>query len=80
MSRCIDVYACSAFAIAAKCSSHLGIGLGETIERLGVSLANKLLAHKCTEDCAGKEDPHRRLKTEAGEFLESRKALEDDLT
>jgi hypothetical protein len=54
--------------------------LGETIERLGVSLANKLLAHKCTEDCAGKEDAHRRLKAEAGEFLESRKALEDDLT
>ncbi len=54
--------------------------LGETIERLGVSLANKLLAHKCTEDCAGKEDAHRRLKAEAGEFLESRKTLEDDLT
>ena len=27
--------------------------LGETIERLGVALAKKLLAHKCTEDCAG---------------------------
>ncbi len=54
--------------------------LGETIERLSVSLANKLLAHKCTEDCAGKQDAHRRLKAEAGEFLESRKALEDDLT
>jgi len=34
--------------------------LGETIERLGVALAKKLLAHKCTEDCAGKEDGHRR--------------------
>ncbi len=52
--------------------------LGETIERLGVSLANKLLAHKCTEDCAGKEDAHRRLKAEAGKYLESRKALEED--
>ena len=52
--------------------------LGETIERLGVSLAKKLLAHKCTEDCAGKEDAHRRLKAEAGEFLESRKALAED--
>ncbi len=52
--------------------------LGETIERLGVALAKKLLAHKCTEDCAGKEDAHQRLKTEAGEYLESRKALEED--
>ena len=43
-----------------------GVGmlrLGETIEGLGGSLAKKLLAHKCTEDCAGKEDAHRRLKT-----------------
>ncbi len=52
--------------------------LGETIERLSVSLANKLLAHKCTEDCAGKEDAHRRLKAEAGEHLESMKVLEED--
>ncbi len=52
--------------------------LGETIERLGVSLAKKLLAHKCTEDCAGQEDAHRRLKAEAGEYLESRQALEED--
>ncbi len=52
--------------------------LGETIERLGVSLAKKLLAHKCTEDCAGKEDAHRRLIAEASEYLESRKALEED--
>ena len=52
--------------------------LGETIERLGVSLAKKLLDHKCTEDCAGKEDAHRQLKAEAGEYLESRKALEED--
>ncbi len=52
--------------------------LGETIERLGVSLAKKLLAHKCTEDCAGKEDAHRRLRAEAGEYLESRKGLEED--
>ena len=52
--------------------------LGETIERLGVALAQKLLAHKCTEDCAGKEDAHLRLKAEAGEYLESRKALEED--
>ncbi len=52
--------------------------LGETIERLGASLAKKLMAHKCTEDCAGKEDAHRRLKAEAGDFLESRKALEED--
>ncbi len=54
------------------------IRLGETIERLGVSLAKKLLAHKCTQDCAGKEDAHRRLKAEAGKYLESRKALEED--
>ncbi len=54
--------------------------LGETMERLGVSLAKKLLAHKCTEDCAGKEDAHRQLKADAAEYLESRKALEDDLT
>ncbi len=52
--------------------------LGEMIERLGVSLAKKLLAHKCTEDCAGKEDAHQQLKAEAGEFLESRKALKED--
>ena len=52
--------------------------LGETIERLGVSLAKRLLAHKCTEDCAGKEDTHRRLKAEASEYLESRKALGED--
>ncbi len=52
--------------------------LGETIERLGVSLAKKLLGHKCTEDCAGKEDAHQRLRAEAGEYLESRKALEED--
>ncbi len=52
--------------------------LGETIERIGVSLAKKLLAHKCTEDCAGKEDAHGRLKAEAGEYLDSRKAFEDD--
>ena len=52
--------------------------LGETIESLGVSLAKKLTSHKCTEDCAGKEDAHRRLKAEAGEYLESRKALEED--
>ncbi len=52
--------------------------LGETIEKLGASLAKKLLAHKCTEDCAGKEDAHQRLKAEAGEYLESRKALEED--
>ena len=54
------------------------IRLGETIERLGVSLAKKLLAHKCTQDCAGKEDAHRRLQAEAGKYLESRKALEED--
>ena len=52
--------------------------LGETIERIGESLAKKLLAHKCTEDCAGKEDAHQRLKAEAGEYLESRKVLEED--
>ena len=52
--------------------------LGETIERLGESLAKKLLAPKCTEDCAGKEDAHQRLKAEAGEYLESRKVLEED--
>ena len=52
--------------------------LGETIERLGKSLAEKLLAHECTEKCAGKEDAHRGLKAEAGEFLESRKALGED--
>ncbi len=52
--------------------------LGETIERLGVSLAKRLLAHKCTENCAGKEDAHRRLKAEASEYLESRKALGED--
>ena len=52
--------------------------LGETIERIGESLAKKLLAHKCTEDCAGKEDAHQRLKAEAGEDLESRKVLEED--
>ncbi len=52
--------------------------LGETIERLGASLAKRLLAHKCTEDCAGKEDSHRRLKAEAREYLESRKALGED--
>ena len=52
--------------------------LGETIERLGVSLAKKLLDHKCTEDCAGKEDAHQRLRAEAGEYLESRKVLEED--
>ena len=27
-SRCIDFYTCPVFAIAAKCSSHLGFGLG----------------------------------------------------
>ncbi len=52
--------------------------LGETVERLGVALAKKLLAHRCTEDCAGKEDAHQRLKAEAGEYLESRKTLEED--
>ena len=52
--------------------------LGETIERLGVSLAKKLLAHKCTEDCAGKEDAHQRLKAEAREYLQSRKAPGED--
>ena len=54
------------------------VRLGETIERLGVALAKKLLAHKCTEDCAGKEDAHRRLKAEAAEYLESRKAPRED--
>ncbi len=48
--------------------------LGETIERLGESLAKHLLAHVCNEKCAGKEDAHRRLKAEAGVYLESRKA------
>ncbi len=43
-----------------------------------MALAQKLLAHKCTEDCAGKEDGHRRLKAEAGEYLESTKVLEED--
>ncbi len=52
--------------------------LGETIERLGTSLAKKLMAHKCTEDCAGKEDAHRRLKAEAGEYLESRETAGED--
>ena len=52
--------------------------LGDTIEWLGESLAKNLLAHECTEDCAGKEDAHRRLKAEAGEYLESRKALGED--
>ncbi len=52
--------------------------LGETVERLGVALAKKLLAHKCTKDCDGKEDAHRRLKAEAGEYLASRKTLEED--
>ena len=52
--------------------------LGETIERLGVSLAKKLLAHKCAEDCAGKEDAHQRLKAEAGEYLESRNTAGED--
>ncbi len=52
--------------------------LGETVERLGVALAKKLLAHRCTEDCAGKEDAHRRLKAEASEYLESMKVLEED--
>ena len=52
--------------------------LGETMERLGVSLAKKLMAHKCTEDCAGKEDAHQRLKAEASEYLESMKVLKED--
>ena len=52
--------------------------LGETIERLGESLAKNLLAHVCTGKCAGKEDAHRRLKAEAGEYLDSRKALRED--
>ena len=52
--------------------------LGETVERLGVALAKKLLAHKCTEDCAGKEDAHRQLKAEAAEYLESGKAVKED--
>ncbi len=51
--------------------------LGEIIERLGESLAKKLLAHKCTEDCSGKEDAHQQWKAEAGEYLES-SALEED--
>ncbi len=54
------------------------LSLGETIKRLGESLAKSLLAHECTEKCAGKEDAHRRLKAEAGEYLESRKALGED--
>ncbi len=52
--------------------------LGEAVERLSVALAKKLLAHRCTEDCDGKEDAHQRLKTEAGEHLESMKVLEED--
>ncbi len=52
--------------------------LGETVERLGVALEKKLLAHRCTEDCDGKEDAHHRLKAEAGEHLESMKVLEED--
>ncbi len=52
--------------------------LGETVERLSVALAKKLLAHRCTEDCDGKEDAHQRLKAEAGEHLESMKGLEED--
>ena len=52
--------------------------LGETVERLGVALAQKLLTHRCIEDCAGKEDAHRRLKAEAGEYLDSRNGLEED--
>ncbi len=52
--------------------------LGETIERLGESLAKNLLAHVCTEKCAGKEDAHRRLKVEAGEYLESREAPQEE--
>ena len=52
--------------------------LGEAVERLGVALAKRLLAHRCTEDCAGKEDAHQRLKAEAGEYLESMKVLEED--
>jgi hypothetical protein len=43
-----------------------------------VALAKKLLAHKCTEDCADKKDAHQRLKAEAGEYLESRKVLKED--
>ncbi len=54
------------------------LSLGETIEGLGVALARKLLAHRCTEDCAGKEDAHQGLKAEAGEYLESKKTLEED--
>ena len=52
--------------------------LGETIEMLGASLAKKLMGHKCTEDCAGKEDAHQRLKAEAGEYLESRETAGED--
>ena len=52
--------------------------LGETMERFGVALAKKLLAQKCTEDCAGKEDAHGLLRAEAAEYLESRKPLEED--
>jgi len=52
--------------------------LGEAVERLSVALAKKLLAHKCTEDCAGKKDVHQRLKADAGEYLESRKVLKED--
>ncbi len=54
------------------------LSLGETIERLGESLAKNLLAHECTEKCAGKEHAHRRLKAEAGAYLESRKAVAKD--
>ena len=52
--------------------------LGEAVERLSVALAKKLLTHRCIEDCAGKEDAHRRLKAEAGEYLDSRNGLEED--
>ncbi len=54
------------------------LSLGETIERLGESLAKNLLAHECTEKCAGKEHAHQRLKAEAGEYLESRDAPGED--
>ena len=43
-----------------------------------MALAQKLLAHKCTEDCAGKEDAHRQLKAEAAEYLEFRKAVKEE--
>ncbi len=52
--------------------------LGEAVERLSVALAQKLLAHKCTQDCADQKDAHQRLKAEAGEHLESMKVLEED--